>query len=82
MCVCVCVCVCQISLRTSMQNAQLETSAHIPISSTLEEEGLLYIKLAGNLAPVHNAMSYMHYAYIIRCAFVRKWNFSLFSQQE
>ena len=30
----------QISLRTSMQNAQLETSPHLPISSTLKEEGL------------------------------------------
>ena len=58
-----------------MQKAQLETSTHIPIFGTLEEEGLLYIKLAGNLAPVHNTMSYMHYAYIIRCAFIRKWNF-------
>ena len=33
------------------------------------------MKLAGTLAPVHNVMSYMHYAYIIRCAFIRKWNF-------
>ena len=33
------------------------------------------MKLAGNLAPVHNATGYMHYAYIIRCAFIRKWNF-------